>query len=172
MKKQKLPSQTCNHNNWFYLLIASIKENLTQGFLLETKQDLLSNKANANNLFIAHLENLLAKHPNSGLVKLYLAFYYAKKPSLTPKPLHLSMKLNKHPNSSSRSMHLFFYLKLKKSSNQTLLEIHLELTYIHTFNTKSIPRIFKKQSSNKLTGNLQCVKNCLTIAPTSIKFSI
>jgi len=78
LKRQKLATKLSDNNDWFYLLMTSIGKNIRQIFDVESDFDLFD-KSKASKFIVVYLESLLIKYPKSDFIKLYLAFYYAKK---------------------------------------------------------------------------------------------
>ena len=94
MKRQMVATKLTQTTNWFYLLMKSINKNIAGIFDLENNFDLFERSKRAH-FFVAYLEKLLTKHPQNEFLKLYLAFYYAKKIKNYAKATALNTDLQK-----------------------------------------------------------------------------
>ena len=94
LKRQKLPHKSASNNDWYYLLVVSISKNLESVFGLAADIDFVE-KSKMTKLFAIYLEKLFAQHPKNEFLKLYLAFYYAKKMKNFPRATVLILELQK-----------------------------------------------------------------------------
>jgi len=97
MNHRKIAEESSKFFDWLYLLTTTVNVNVYDTFGVKLQQENTQNsKGVIKSISILYLENLFQKFPRNGIIKLYLAFYYAKRDKVYSKAIALINEFQNH----------------------------------------------------------------------------